>query len=86
MGLYSGLIFEVCQHNVSGHCFEKLRSSQTVLQAGDLNGALVELEKAQQLSQQLQDPTHDADLWGEVADTYADLGDYEKAAQVSARP
>lgn len=52
------------------------------MQTGDLRGALTQLEQAMQLSQQLQDFSHDADVWGEMADTYADIGDYEKAAQV----
>lgn len=53
-----------------------------MLQMGDLRGALSQLEEALQLSQQLKDSSHDADVWGEMADTYADLGDFEKAALV----
>lgn len=52
------------------------------LQTGDLKGVLSQLEAAMKLSQQLEDSSHDADIWGEMADTYADLGDFEKAAQV----
>ena len=44
---------------------------------------LSQLEAAMLLSQQLKDSSHDADIWGEIADTHADLGDFEKAAQVS---
>lgn len=51
-------------------------------QNGDLKGVLSQLEAAMKLSQQLKDSSHDADIWGEMADTYADLGDFEKAAQV----
>ena len=43
---------------------------------------LSQLEAALKLSQQLEDSSHDADIWGEMADTYADLGDFEKAAKV----
>ena len=44
---------------------------------------LLQLEAAMKLSQQIEDSSHDADIWGEMADTYADLGDFEKAAQVT---
>jgi tetratricopeptide (TPR) repeat protein len=48
---------------------------------GNLEGALEELRRALSLSEELQDFSLDADIWGEMADTYADLGNYEQAAQ-----
>lgn len=47
-----------------------------------MEGALEELRRALSLSEELQDFSLDADIWGEMADTYADLGNYEQAAQV----
>lgn len=56
--------------------------AMSVMQVGDLPAALEQLESALALSGQLEDHTHDADVFGEIADTYADLGDFESAAQV----
>jgi tetratricopeptide (TPR) repeat protein len=49
---------------------------------GDLEGALNELQRAKSMSEEIQDYSLDADIWGEMADTYADLGNYEQAAKV----
>ncbi len=49
---------------------------------GKLEAALAELERAKSISEELQDFSLDADIFGEMADTYADLGNYEKAAEV----
>ena len=38
------------------------------------------------LSEELQDFSLDADIWGEMADTYADLGKFELAAEVHCSP
>ena len=52
-------------------------------QVGDLKGALGALEQAMALSEEIGDRSHDADVLGEIADTFADMGDFEQAAQVS---
>ena len=52
------------------------------LQVGNQEGALEELRRAMRLSEELQDFSLDADIWGEMADTYADLGKFELAAEV----
>ena len=52
-------------------------------QVGDLKGALRALEQAMALSEEIGDRSHDADVLGEIADTFADMGDFEQAAQVS---
>lgn len=49
---------------------------------GNLREALTQLEAALALSDRLDDHSHDADLLGEIADTHADLGDFEQAAKV----
>lgn len=56
--------------------------TESKLQIGDLKSALQQLETALTLSEELGDHSHDADVLGEIADTYADLGDFEQAAQV----
>lgn len=41
------------------------------------------LQHSLELSSQLDEPSGDVDVLGAIGDTYTDLGDLEKAAQVS---
>lgn len=52
------------------------------LQLGQYKDCLGQLEAALQLSQELKDHSHDADILGEMADAHADLGNFEQAAKV----
>jgi len=49
--------------------------------AGDLQSALNRLQRCLQLSLELEEYTGDVDVLGEIADVYADLGDYERAGK-----
>ena len=53
------------------------------LQLGQYRDSLEELKNALDLSAQLKDHSHDADILGEMADAYADMGNFEEAAKVS---
>ena len=65
----------------SKHYEDRVTSTKRV-QVGDLRGALSALEETMLLSDALGDCSHDADVLGEIADTHADMGDFEKAGQV----
>ena len=52
---------------------------------GDLPAALSCLRRSLELSDSLKEHTGDVDVLGEIADVYADLGDYERAGQVNPR-
>lgn len=53
----------------------------TAAAAGDPAAALKDLHRSMSLSQQLGETTGDADTLGEIADTYAELGDLETAGR-----
>lgn len=53
-----------------------------MLQDGNLQGCLDALHKSMGLSTDLEDISGDADVLGAIGDTYTDLGDLEKAAEV----
>ena len=53
-----------------------------MLQDGNLQGCLDALHKSMGLSTDLEDSSGDADVLGAIGDTYTDLGDLEKAAEV----
>lgn len=53
-----------------------------ILQLGQYKDCLGELQAALNYSEDLKDHSHDADILGEIADAYADLGNFEQAAKV----
>jgi tetratricopeptide (TPR) repeat protein len=48
---------------------------------GNNQQAIKYLKRVLDLSQQMNEFTGDADAYGSIADIYADLGDFDKAAQ-----
>ena len=55
----------------------------TGVQLGQFNDCLAELTRAMEFSEDLKDHSHDADILGEMADAYTDLGNFEQAAKAS---
>ena len=53
-----------------------------VLQRGSLQASLDALHKSLGLSSDLEDSSGDVDVLGAIGDTYTELGDLEKAAEV----
>lgn len=53
-----------------------------ILQDGALQSSLDALHKSLGLSSDLEDSSGDVDVLGAIGDTYTDLGDLEKAAEV----
>ena len=54
-----------------------------MLQRGSLQASLDALHKSLGLSSDLEDSSGDVDVLGAIGDTYTELGDLEKAAEVS---
>lgn len=53
-----------------------------MLQGGKLQDSLDALQKSLGLSSDLEDTSGDVDVLGAIGDTYTELGDLEKAAEV----
>jgi hypothetical protein len=52
-------------------------------QEGNIQGSLKALHKSLELSSKLDESSGDVDVLGAIGDAYTDLGDLEKAAEVS---
>ena len=60
---------------------KETKASVVVMQAGDLHGSLRALQASLELSSRLEEASGDVDVLGAIGDTYADLGNMEKAAE-----